>query len=204
MKNGFLYNIVKFLLDNFRHLTVVEWLKIIGLKIWCKNTKDKQKRVNCRSNIVDGFNVFKWLLLILLFVTNSTNYFLTIVVWYLLITNLYSYFYHHIWSDNAISLNITSPDRARRRFFLLMLAFSYSEFCFAYLYRFPYIKEFNWTDSATFTKSIWFSISNSFAANYDLVKPISELASSVSMIQLIITFFFITIIISKSIPEIKK
>jgi hypothetical protein len=204
MENGFLYNIVKFLLDNFRHLTIVEWLKIVGLKIWCKNTKDKQKRVNCRSNIVDGFNVFKWLLMILLFTSHLTNCFLTITVWYLLITNLYSYFYHHIWSDDAIKIDIISADRARRRFFLLMLSFSFSEFCFAYLYRFAYINEFNWTDKPTLMKSIWFSISNSFAANYDSVKPLSELGSSVSMIQLIVTFIFVTIIISKSIPEIKK
>lgn len=204
MKNGFLYNIVKFILDNFRHLTIVEWLKTWGIKLWCKNANDQQKRVNCRSNIVDGFNVFKWLLVILLFYTHSTNCFLTVVVWYLLITNLYSYFYHHIWSDDAIKIDIISPDRARRRFFLLMLSFSYSEFCFAYLYRFSYVNEFDWTGKATFIKSVWFSISNSFAANYDVVKPLSELGSSISMIQLIITFIFVTIIISKSIPEIKK
>ena len=204
MENGFLYRIIKFLLDNFRHLTLVEWLKEIGLKIWCKKTDDKQKRINCRSNIVDGFNVFKWGFLILLFFTHWTNCFLTIFVWYLLITNLYSYFYHHIWSDNAIKLEITSPDRARRRFFLLMLSFSFSEFCFAYLYRFSYVNEFDWSGYATSAKSIWYSISSSFAANYDTVKPLSELGSSIAMIQLIITFIFVTIIISRTIPEIKK
>jgi hypothetical protein len=125
MENGFLYRFFKFLLDNFRHLTIVEWIKIVGINIWCRNNPDQQHRINCRSNIVDGFNVFKWLLVIFLFVTHSTNCFLTFVVWYLLITNLYSYFYHHIWSNEALKINTINADRARRRFFLLMLSFSY-------------------------------------------------------------------------------
>ncbi|MDP4267814.1 MAG: hypothetical protein Q8880_10335 [Bacteroidota bacterium] len=204
MNNGFLYNAVKIILDNLRHLTLVEWVKRIGLYLWCKNPEETQQRINCRSNIIDGFNIFKWLLIILLLINHVSNSFWTCVVWYFIITNIYSYFYHHIWSDSAIEIDITSSDRARRRFFLLMLAISYSEICFAYLYRLSYVNEFSWSDKATILKSIWYSVSNSFAANYDTVKPISELGNSVSMIQLIITIIFVTIIISKSIPEIKN
>jgi hypothetical protein len=203
-KNGFLYNIVKLILNNIRHITLIEWFKIIGVRVFCGKDPEVHTRVNCRSNIVDFYNILKWLLIIFLLSYQKTSTFWTITVWYLLITNLYSYFYHHIWSDNAISLNLTSPDRARRRFFLLLLAIGYSIFCFSYLYKLPYINEFCWSGDATFTKSLWFSVSSSFAANYETVKPLSELGNSISMIELVITFIFVTIIISKTIPEVKK
>jgi hypothetical protein len=204
MNNGFLYTTAKYILDNLKYLTIIEWLKIWGIKLWCKNKSDRRKVIECRSNIVDGYNVFKWLFVILLFLTHATNSFLTIVIWYFIITNLYSYFYHHIWSDEAIENAIISADRARRRFFLLMLSFSYSVFCFAYLYRHPYNRNFKWEGNTTKLKSIWFSISNSLGSNYDLVKPMSEFGHSITIIQLVLTFMFVSIIISKSIPEIKK
>lgn len=204
MRNGFLYLTVKFILDNLKHLTLVEWFKIIGYKILCSNPNDPKEQVKHRSNIVDLYNIIKWSIIILLFYFQWTNNLLTFLVWYLLLTNVYSYFYHHIWSEEAITTAILNTDRARRRFFLLMLSFSYSEFCFAYLYRLPYLNDFFWTGNASNSKSIWYSISNSFAANYEVVKPCTEISNSISMIQLLITFFFVTIIISKSIPEIRK
>jgi hypothetical protein len=93
-------------------------------------------------------------------------------------------------------------DRIRRRFVTLMLAVGYSDLCFSYLYKVPFKHNFEWSsDLTTFTKSAWFSISNSLAANYDAVKPITDLGYNVSMIQLILTFVFVTIILSKSIPQ---
>jgi hypothetical protein len=48
---------------------------------------------------------------------------------------------------------------------------------------------------------MWYSISNSLAANYNFVLPNSDFANSVSMIQLLVTFVFVTIILGKSIPQ---
>lgn len=48
--------------------------------------------------------------------------------------------------------------------------------------------------------ALWFSVSNSVAANYSVVNPLNDVGNSVAIIQLIITFIFITIIFSKSNP----
>lgn len=201
MRNGFLYIAIKFLLDNFRHLTLVEWFKKIGYIIFCSNPTDLSEQAIYRSNIVDFFNVIKWGIIICLLLFNLTNGFLTILVWYLLITNIYSYFYHHIWSDNAYEAVNINADRSRRRFMLLMLSIAYSNFCFAYLYVLPYNSMFTWTNGSSIIKAIWFSFSNSLAANYSIVSPLTDLGNSISMIQLILTFIFVTIIISRSIPQ---
>jgi hypothetical protein len=49
--------------------------------------------------------------------------------------------------------------------------------------------------------SIMFSFSNSLAANYADIKPLTDTGNVVSNIQLLITFFFATIILSRSIPQ---
>lgn len=83
-----------------------------------------------------------------------------------------------------------------------MLAVGYSDLCFAYLYKLPYVKELTWSDnSITFLKATWYSISNSLAANYEGVSAASDLGNSIAMTQLIITFIFVTIILGKSIPQ---
>lgn len=201
MRNGFLYITIKFILDNFRHLTLVEWFKKIGYKILCNNPNDPNEQADYRSNIVDFFNVIKWSIIICLLCFSWTNCFLTFLVWYLLVTNVYSYFYHHIWSDDAYNAVNLGADRARRRFMLLMLSVAYSDFCFAYLYYLPYNSSFTWTNGASFTKAIWFSVSNSLAANYSVVTILSDIGNTIAMVQLILTFIFVTIIISRSIPQ---
>ena len=122
--------------------------------------------------------------------------------WYLIITNVYTYFYYHIWDKESLKNVGKDWDLVRRRFINLILAISFSEFSFAYLYAHQYVDEFTWyTYGSQVAQSIWFSVSNSLAANYDAVKIASPLGYSIAMIQLTITFIFITIIVSNSIPQ---
>lgn len=198
MTHGFIYIAVKFVLDNLRHLTMVEWFKAVGYSF----TKDKGKQIQNGRIAVDIFIILKWLLIFLLWSFGISNCFWSILVWYLILTNIYSYFYYHIWNDEALNTENFSKDRVRRRFVNLILAIAFSNFSFGYLYNLPYSKEMEWSNKLiTDTKSIWFSISNSLAANYDAVKPLTNFGYSIAMIQLIITFLFVTIIISKSIPQ---
>jgi hypothetical protein len=127
--------------------------------------------------------------------------FVTYFVWYLIATNIYSYFYYHIWTDDAQNTKEYDFDRMRRRFVNLILAIMFSAFSFAFLYRFPYYSEFVWNSEMIAGNAIWFSISNSLAANYEVVKSQTEFGNTLTMIQLILTFIFITIIISRSIPQ---
>jgi hypothetical protein len=201
MKNGLLYLIFKFILDNLRYLTIVEWFKCLG-KILNPKPNDEEYKTAFSRTSVDIFIILKWCFVLVITKYSCSNNFLTIFVWYLLISNIYTYFYYHIWKDEALNTEDFEKDRIRRRFINLLLAVAYSDFCFAYLYKLPYSLNFEWTDkSSTFTKSIWYSISNSLAANYEAVKPVTDFANNISMVQLIITFIFITIILGKSIPQ---
>jgi hypothetical protein len=201
MKNGIIYSILKFILDKLRYLTLVELFKLIGQLINPKKNDTTSKLIYSRA-AVDLFILLKWIFLLIITKCHFANDFLTILVWYLLITNTYSYFFYHIWTDEALNTESFSKDRTRRRFVTLILAVGYSDLCFAYLYRHPYWSNFSWSDDKqTFVKSIWYSVSNSLAANYDAVKAITEFGNNVAMTQLIITFIFITIILGKSVPQ---
>jgi|694.fasta_scaffold22727_4 hypothetical protein len=201
MKNGIIYTTTKFVLDNLKYLTLVELFKYVGYLLNPKKNNVDWKLAFSRTS-VDIFIILKWALILILAKYNIASGFWTFVTWYLILTNVYTYFYYHIWTDEALNTENFSMDRIRRRFVTLMLAVGYSDLCFAYLYKAPFKDNFDWScNLTTFTKSTWFSISNSLAANYDAVKPITDFGYNVSMTQLILTFVFVTIILSKSIPQ---
>lgn len=192
MKNGFLYIAIRTVLDHLKYLNLVELFKVIAIKLNPHNTTASSRIA------VDGFIVLKWFFVTIIWFTTKTNCFLTFFVWYLIATNIYTYFYYHIWTDDALSTSGYDNDKIRRRFVNLILAVAFSDFCFAYLYRFPYSVDFSNHDTGNF---IWFSVSNSLAANYSVVQPQTDIGNSVAMIQLILTFVFVTIIVSRSIPQ---
>ena len=201
MKNGIIYTTTKFLLDNLKYLTLVELFKYIGHLLNPKKNNVDWKLAFSRTS-VDIFIILKWALILILAKYNISSNFWTVTTCYLILTNVYTYFYYHIWTNEALNTENFSMDRIRRRFVTLMLAVGYSDLCFAYLYKVPFKANFEWSSNlTTFTKSTWFSISNSLAANYDAVKPITDFGYNVSMTQLILTFIFLTIILSKSIPQ---
>jgi hypothetical protein len=201
MKDGFLYVIVKNLIYILNRLSIVEHLKDLALYL-NKEKNDSLKVDIYRNFAIDSFIVLKWIFLLVLIFFKISNCVVIIIVWYLIFTNILTYFYHHLWSDNALNQEGIKKDRVRRRFMNLMFAIAFSEFAFAYLFRFPYSSNFNWGDNgASFIKSIQFSFSNSLAANYSVVSPFNDIGNIISNIQLLLTFFFLTIILSRSIPQ---
>ncbi len=201
MKNGLIYTLAKYAIDYFKYLTLVELFKYIAHLANPRKNDINWKLAFSRTS-VDIFIILKWVLILILAKFNIGNDCWTAVTWYLLLTNVYTYFYYHIWHDEALNTENFNMDRIRRRFVTLILAVSYSNLCFAYLYKVPYKYNFNWSaDLTTMSKSVWYSVSNSLAANYDSVKPITEFGYNVSMTQLVITWVFVTIILSKSIPN---
>lgn len=124
------------------------------------------------------------------------------IVWYLLISNLYTYFYYHVWHNDTANDLFNTPERVRRRFVNLITSIGFSNICFAYLYRFAYLADFEWSDKIPLTtKSIWFSFANSLTANYEYVKPITKSGAELTLTQLIISFVFLTMILGNSIPK---
>lgn len=200
MKDGVIYIFAKFIIDKLCLLNLVEYFTKFGLKI--NPDKGNPDMVDTyKRTAIDTFILLKWLFIIWVWAYGSVNPWIVGITWYLLISNLYTYFFHHIWTDHAMNSNTYDENRIRRRFINLLLALMFSNVCFAYLYRFPYVSHFTWTYEPTSLHSLWFSISNSFAANYSVVSASTGFGNSVAMIQLMITFIFVTIIISRSIPQ---
>ena len=204
MKSSFLYQILNKLLNSMKYINLVELFKFIGRKLTPKNSLI-ETRINYSRTSVDIFIVAKWLFILLLILFDVTNIWLVIAVWYLLFANLYTYFYYHTWSSEILNDRYFDTTRIKRRLLNLLLAIFYSVFGFAYLYYIPYSTEFIWAGKTpNFLHSLWYSLSNSLTASYDQVRPITDVGNSISMIQLIIMFIFVTIIIGGSIPQINS
>lgn len=204
IRYGLIYRAIKCILDILNYFNLVELFKLIAVKLNKKTQDEEQTKTYARVGI-DIFICLKWIIISIFWYNGINNLFTTIFVWYLIITNVYSYFFNHLWTDYAINTENFTNDRIRSRFINLLLALAFSTFCFGYLYQIVYPGDFNWNEQLpNFLYAIQYSFSNSLAANYEQVKPISDSANIVSTIQLLLTFIFVAIILSKSIPETKK
>jgi len=204
MKNGIIYSLLKTILEGLNYLSLVELFKYVAIIIFAK-ANNLQSRITASRIAVDIFIILKWFVVILAFLNGWTSTFWTVLVWYLIYSNLYTYFYYHLWSREAMNTENFDIERVRRRFITLMLSIGFSNLCFAYLFRVPYLNDFEWSDKIPLnTKAIWFSFANSLTANYEFVKPITQDGASITVTQLIISFVFITLILGKSIPQTKS
>ena len=201
MNYGFIYRTFQIIIEGLRYLSLVELFKFIALKLRT-NHKNKTLETTYRRVAVDIFILFKWSVLILFFIKSYNSLFHCLIIWYFIITNIHTYFYYHIWNEKAIKSIEKDEHSLRRRFINLLLAIAFSNISFAYLYFTYYSSGFNWgVAGIKSSHAIWYSISNSVAANYAIISPIDDLSNSISMIQLLITFVFVAIIISRSIPQ---
>lgn len=204
MKNGIIYSALKVVLDGLNYLSLVELFKYISVRAFAK-VNVPQSKITASRIAVDIFIILKWFFVLLAFLNGWSSTFLTIFVWYLIYSNLYTYFYYHLWSREAMNTENFDIERVRRRFITLMLSIGFSNFCFAYLFRFPYLSDFEWSDKIPLnTKALWFSFANSLTANYEFVTPITQNGASITITQLILSFVFITLILGKSIPQTKS
>ncbi|CAM1340186.1 conserved membrane hypothetical protein [Tenacibaculum aestuarii] len=201
MQNGIIYSVLKFVFDNLKYLSIVELFKFLFVKFFA-DRNDVLSRVKYLRLAVDIFIILKWTLVIVLLKYSINNSFLTFLVWYLIISNIYTYFYYHIWKEESLNPDNFSIDRTRRRFITLLLSIGFSNLSFAYLFRLPYVSDFKWSQDIPLNiKSLWFSYANSITADYEYVKPITETGINLTITQLIISFVFLTIILGKSLPQ---
>lgn len=198
MSNGIIFPIIHWLIKSLGYLNLVEWFKKLLVYIFKKWFNE----VSITRVAVDLFIIAKWAFLLILMKFHYTNPFYTLLVWYLLISNIYTYFYYHIWKDDSNNNIHNTSDRTRRRFITLLTSIGFSNLSFAYLFRFPYINNFQWKDDIPKNiQSIWYSCANSLTANYEYVKPITKIGTELTITQLIISFIFLTMILGNSTPS---
>lgn len=188
---------IDWLIETLKYVNLVEFFKWLSKKIY---SKDKILAIRFA---VDLFIILKWILIGLLWQFNVENKFTTCFIWYLITTNIYTYFYYHTWTKD-LAKPFFDLDRIKRRFLNLMLSIGFNIFAFAYLFAQPYFENFKWSQGYSNLKdSLLFSTSNTLSTSCKSVESITELGSSLSLIETLISFIFLTIILSNSIPQTK-
>jgi hypothetical protein len=192
MQFGFIHKIVSELILALKCLNLVELFKTIAKKIAPSNQTEVFKQIS-----IDIFIVMKWFIIILLWYHGINNIISFIFVWYMLYTNIFTYFYYHFW-ENIQPVNI-DIDRQKRRFINLILAFSYSNLCFGYLYAIHYLKSFKISEG--YNKDwnlLLFSVKNALTSSVAGIEVINQDGNFVTTIQVCISSVFISILFSKN------
>lgn len=205
MGKGLLYIIIDFIIEKLRFLNLVELFKFITKKFYLKGKEQNSKNKTLASRLgTDIYIIIKWIVIVLLWSFNINNIWVNILVYYLITTNLYTYFYYHTWSKKLETEDF-NLDRVKRRFLNLILAFAYNIICFAYLICVPFSSNFNFSPSSNkIQDSILFSISNALSTTYNDLGAITQIGDKIIILETLTTFVFLTIILSNSIPQIKK
>ncbi|WP_018703820.1 hypothetical protein [Anaeromusa acidaminophila] len=201
LKNGFIYYFINIILISFNKINLVELFKTIARSL----VKETNKQIESQNIAIDIFIVSKWLFVFILWINYIDGYWYRLFTWYLIITNLHTYFYYHVWHIRAVTNEQVSPERMRRRFINLLLAIAFSVFSYAYLYQVCYSNHFEgWPENYSFwLTSLFFSLTNSVKGS-GLLVPITEQGLLIMASQFATTYMFLAIMISRSVPQFDK
>lgn len=200
---GFIIRLVEAVIFVLRHINLVELFKAIAARVSQDQSSDAQKRA---ANVaIDIFILLKWAFVAILWISEETSTWAVAATLYLIVMNLFTYFYYHVWCVESLAIEIMTPERTKRRFVNAMLAMAYSDFCFAYLYATPFASDFSWPRNVGQNfAAIQFSLANSLTAAIWGTEPITTAGMTVSSIQLLMTFAFATVVLTQSIPQIHR
>ncbi len=196
---GFIYVIVSVLVKILCALNLVEWFKILFYQV-CKLLQKNISKKASYNWAIDLFIVLKFIFVSLSLILPENPILLKIVL-YLLIMNVFTYFYHHIWRKPS---DLCSHWQTRR-FVTLVLAIAFNILCYVYLYWNGLSRFIIWQNNSPFTLSrvFQYSISNTFLLPSSMsVDNLFGLYLQTS--QQVISFVFLVIILSQSIPHLNK
>lgn len=207
--NGFIYPIINKVISLIFYINIVELIKWITVKIillFNKNSTNinlvNRKKRKARNVAIDIFICLKFMFIGVLWYKQINNSYLTGITIYLLIMNSFIYFYYHVWEEGAIKGQFATIHRTRRKFINLFQSLFYMIISYAYLFQIPFEKEFQWSSNiTTSSKSLLFSLSNIFPLSYEGVKALTEFGQYIKASQILLSFLFIAIILTQSIPK---
>ncbi|GAB6069907.1 hypothetical protein JCM30760_10040 [Thiomicrorhabdus hydrogeniphila] len=206
MKNGFIYPMVDSLVKFLYYCNLVELFKYIGRYYTHLSNARSGEKVS-RDDLIQGsniaidiFQVSKWVLLIYLWVTNNNSTTSFLIIAYLMFTNLFTYFYYHVWGSKFSQR--LDKDTLNRKFVNFLLAVSFYLACYAYLYHCHYSDFISWPDGQIdWVNATYLSVSTTFTLTYGGFSPLTQQIRIIFMTELVTTFLFLAIIISNSVPN---
>lgn len=200
MKNGFLYEITDVLIRSQNYLNLVQLIKHIAKKLSIGSSADEQMK---NANIaIDIFIIAKWLFIIYLWVDHVNGTFTTFVVYYLIWSSFQTYFYYHLWKDNII----TTSDRSKRRLINLIQTLFFINVTFGYLYSVVYTGDFALSEiyfNNHDLAALIYSFSRSLFIDGNSITPQTPIAEFLSLAQSYISFIYVVVLLSKSLPNDK-
>ncbi|WP_151899226.1 hypothetical protein [Vibrio mediterranei] len=203
MKNGFIYPLFDSVVRFAYYCNLVELFKFLAklcVGVYKKGEASIEDQVQACNIAIDTYQIFKWVALLVLWKLDVKHQAALMATYYLLASNLFTYFYYHVWGSRYKQR--VDRETLNRKFLNAMLAISYYLACYAYLYHVHFSSEIVWPENLVdSTNAIYLSVANAFTLTYGGFSPLTQEIRMVFMSQLINTFLFFTIIISNSIPN---
>lgn len=185
-QNGYLIEATRFLVSIIKYLNIVEILKYGANKL----INDERNRLNYINFVIDSFICAKWFYLIIISDLKATCLIHKWIIYYLLFSNAFTYFYYHVWEVKEVKHD--SKIRDQRRYLTLMLSILYSIYGFAVLYELFYFNYFLITPDTTFFDYFSYSLGNSFGGYTGTLIPENTKLVFPSTVQLFLTFILIS------------
>lgn len=197
VSDGFIVDIVNLFIRILQKISIIEFLKAIAIKFFSKETDYSKKKI---ANLtIDVFIIFKWSFVFIALAKGLSNKVICFSVIYLLVMNIHTYFYYHVWSDKAMKSKGRSIKNIRRRFVSLILSLGFVVLCFAYFYGVGFNTYFTITETYSRTvTSIYHSFSSMFAGTTNDVTPNSTIGLFIQSVQVLVTFLYLGIILSRT------
>lgn len=208
MTNGFLLPIFNVLVRIIFAFNLVEYFKksVRAAYRFAKSTKELSHADTLEaSNIaIDIYQLFKYGVLFVFWSLEIENVWAKYAIFYLLISNVFTYFYYQVWGNGYASR--FDREALNRRFLNTILAIAYYLLCYAYLYQYHFYLMIEWLNLPSTLDSIYLSISTAFTLTYSGFAPKGKDITiyMVFLSEILNTFFFLTIIISNSVPNHRK
>lgn len=206
MKNGFILPVFDLIVRILFRLNIVEYFKFtaqysVRKYYQLRRQSSSTETIISASNIaIDLYQVFKYSVLAVFWLRSSSSSFSFCVVYYLIASNLFTYFYYHVWGSGYRQRN--DRNTLNRKFLNFLLAILFYLLCYAYLYQFHYSDMIQWPDSVVDgPNSLYLSVSNAFTLTYGGFMPLTQEIRLIFLSELLNTFLFFTVIISNSVPD---
>lgn len=145
MQNGYLYPAISALMAGLKAINFVEWLKYGSIRartILSGAPLDRSAVITTANFAIDSYLFIKWGTVAWFWISEQTGDFARLATFYLIASNLFTYFYYHAWGSlYGVRQDI---EALRRQFINLVLAIAFYVFAFAYLYHLPYSGDIMW------------------------------------------------------------
>ncbi|WHY64692.1 hypothetical protein [Neobacillus sp. SuZ13] len=212
--NGLIYPLIKFLITIVFYLNIVEYIKKLSDIFTSRYFKDKSEKIRWvkvrrnRNYAIDLFIILKFLFVLIVLFEGYKNLWILIIVWYLIVTNIFTYFYYHLWVEDALKENHLTVNRVRRRFITLFISIAFMMLCYVYFYYSMTPDHFtlNSKDKWSNEYIVYFinSVTKSFAIDFESLKASDQKGTLIEISQVINMFIFVTLILAKSLPKADK